>query len=56
MKILLLDDDPVRHDVFGDRWADDDLTHASTYAAAIAALQLERFDRVALDHEQPFKP
>ncbi len=51
MKIMILDNEPERHDVFGDRWAEHELTHVWTYAQAIEALERETFDRLALDHD-----
>ncbi len=51
MKILVLDDVSARHDVFGDRWAEHDVTHVFTYEEAIAALDREQFARLSLDHD-----
>jgi CheY-like chemotaxis protein len=50
MKILILDDNKHRHDVFAARFADDERVHCYSYSQAIAALS-DSFDVIFLDHD-----
>ena len=47
----MLDDDPCRHQAFGERLAQDEVVHAHGYAEAVAALACTRFDLAYLDHD-----
>ena len=51
MRILILDDDECRHDVFRRVLADAERVHVYTAKQAIEALSSERFDLVCLDHD-----
>ncbi len=51
MRILVLDDEKVRHDTFASRLAGHDVTHVWSAKAAAKALDRERFDLVFLDHD-----
>lgn len=55
MRILVLDDDSIRHDVFRWRFSAHDVVHAYNYAAALDALRQQRpdrrFDLACLDHD-----
>ena len=51
MKILILDDDLNRHELFKLNYAKHELTHVFTAEAAIDALKNNTFDVVCLDHD-----
>jgi CheY-like chemotaxis protein len=51
VRVLVLDDEQYRHDVFARRFAADDVTHVRTVAEALAALRGPRFDLAQLDHD-----
>ena len=50
-KILILDDDHVRHQQFANKYATEDLTQVHTSVEAIAKLKEHKFDYVFLDHD-----
>lgn len=52
MKILFLDDDDIRHDLFDlALLPDHDITHVHTYAEFKTALMSDKFDVIFLDHD-----
>jgi CheY-like chemotaxis protein len=51
MKILILDDDNIRHIFFKKKFIGHDVESVYTAEAAIEALQRERYDAVFLDHD-----
>ena len=51
MKILILDDDKVRHIFFKRNFGHHQLTHVETASEAIKALTDDTFDAVFLDHD-----
>jgi len=51
MKVLILDDQEVRHQSFAKIFSGCELTHSYTYAEAVTALQAEVYDWVCLDHD-----
>jgi CheY-like chemotaxis protein len=52
MRILVLDDDQIRHDAFHRKYSEyNDLTHAYTVGEAIEAMRNEYFDQATLDHD-----
>lgn len=51
MRILVLDDDDMRHATFAGRFRGHEIVHARTVAEAKAALRGPRFDLVHLDHD-----
>ena len=52
MRILVLDDDAMRHTGFSQRWADHERTHVYRYREAVDALVSQpRFDLASLDHD-----
>lgn len=52
MRLLVLDDDPIRHAVFERRCADgDEVVSVYTVSAALHALRLAYYDQASLDHD-----
>jgi CheY-like chemotaxis protein len=52
MRVLVLDDTDMRHEVFSERHKSDEVWHAYTHEAAVDILSSsQRFDRVYLDHD-----
>jgi hypothetical protein len=52
MRILILDDDPVRHAGFTLAYPEDERTHTYKYSEVVSALQLQGpWDLVYLDHD-----
>lgn len=51
MRILFLDDDEFRHDVFAEKAIDHDVLHVRSAKEAISAMKKERFDLACLDHD-----
>lgn len=51
MRILVLDDEPARHELFKAAWGKHDITHAWTADEAEKALDGNRFNLVTLDHD-----
>jgi CheY-like chemotaxis protein len=52
IKILFLDDDKMRHNVFAEHMQElCQITHATTSIEAIKALQRQKIDVVCLDHD-----
>ncbi len=51
LRVLLLDDDPKRHDWFAQRFAGDQLDIAIAPTAAIALLTANNYDAIFLDHD-----
>jgi CheY-like chemotaxis protein len=51
MKILILEDEQYRRDMFAEKLADHDLTFALDAPTAIERLSGERFDAIFLDHD-----
>ena len=51
MRILILDDDQMRHDAFARRYAGHELTHVYAVAEAQAALIAGGFDMASFDHD-----
>ena len=51
MKILILDDDLNRHELFKLNYSGHELTHVCTAAAAIESMTSNIFDVVFLDHD-----
>lgn len=51
MRILVLDDEQVRHDEFARRWATYERVHVKTVGEAIEALEGGKFDVATLDHD-----
>lgn len=59
MRVLFLDDDPARHEAMKRLAIGHNVKHVHTAAEALEALQAERFDLAALDHDlggQTFVP
>lgn len=56
MRILILDDDDMRHNYFRRELANHEVVHAHTYDEACDALSSQdRFDTVFLDHDLNFE-
>jgi CheY-like chemotaxis protein len=51
MKVLVLDDEPYRHQIFQEHLSTEDVRYAWTAVEAVQALLSERFDLVLLDHD-----
>lgn len=51
MRILVLDDEPARHELFKAAWGKHDITHVWTASEAIRALRETTFELVTLDHD-----
>lgn len=51
MRILVLDDEPARHELFKAAWGQHDITHVWTASEAIRALRTASYDIVTLDHD-----
>ena len=51
MKILILDDDLIRHERFKENFKSHDLTLVTTAEQAISKLSLHTYDAVFLDHD-----
>jgi CheY-like chemotaxis protein len=51
LKILVLDDDDIRHEAFALEFEKHIVTHVRTYDEAVTALDGERFDLIQLDHD-----
>lgn len=51
MRILVLDDEPARHNLFAAAWGRHDIVQAWTADEAERALEGDRFDLVTLDHD-----
>lgn len=51
MRILVLDDDDIRHQAFARRFINHSVVHAMTVDEACDALNKEKFDLVHLDHD-----
>lgn len=52
MRVLILDDQQLRHEVFADRHEQDEVHHTFTYDRAIELLRSKpKFDVVYLDHD-----
>jgi CheY-like chemotaxis protein len=51
MKILILDDQPERHEGFLVILRDHQLVHAWTYTQAVSAFKTQDFDMACLDHD-----
>jgi CheY-like chemotaxis protein len=50
-KILILDDEQIRHDTFAKRWTGQQLYHVYTIDAALRAVNTIKFDLATLDHD-----
>lgn len=50
-KVLVLDDDPVRHDAWIRTWINAEYTRANTLAQFSEALWRTRYDTICLDHD-----
>jgi hypothetical protein len=50
MKILILDDLKIRHDIFAERYQGNELVHCYTYTSLIKELD-NQFDIIHLDHD-----
>lgn len=51
MRLLILDDDQMRHASFAERLAAHDVDHVDSAAEAIRAMQSRPYDVVLLDHD-----
>jgi len=51
MKILILDDQPERHEGFIKIYHGHELTHTWTYSECVRAMKATKFDLVCLDHD-----
>ena len=51
MKCLVLDDDAMRHRLFGRNFTAHEMTYVFTAEAAIEALQQNTYDAIFLDHD-----
>ena len=51
MRILVLDDEHARHNLFLAAWGENAIVHAWTAESAIGALAGDRFHVVTLDHD-----
>jgi CheY-like chemotaxis protein len=59
IKILFMDDDPTRHDIFSKQFSeytDVDLTQTTLVESTIMLLQNEKWDMVYLDHDMGNDP
>lgn len=51
MRILILDDDQVRHEAFARIYSQHERVHVTRYSEAVFALENDVFDLVHLDHD-----
>lgn len=51
MRILILDDDQIRHDHFKQKYTDHDITHTYTVEETVNAIMLDKFSYIFLDHD-----
>ena len=51
MKVLIVEDNPARHDYFSKVYAGHDIVHAVNYSQAAQALSENAFDIIQLDHD-----
>jgi len=52
MKILILDDDSIRHNIFDNKYRDHDVTHCYTYGEFVEALvSSSPWNLIHLDHD-----
>jgi CheY-like chemotaxis protein len=51
MRILILDDDPFRHEVLAERYAADERVHTYTFFEALQQLRNGPYDLMLLDHD-----
>lgn len=51
MRVLIVEDNPHRHEVFNSVYSGDEIVHAYSYSEAVAALAGNKFDLISLDHD-----
>ncbi len=51
MRILFIDDEQIRYDIFSSRFLGDTIVFASTIEAADVYLQNDRFDMISFDYD-----